>query len=239
MQPSTNTPAAAARRAAAAVRAAFPHTLPVLMGFSCLGLTYGVLMASKGYGALWSLLMSALAFGGSMQFVAITLLTTAFDPVQAFLLSVMVNARHMFYGLSMLPRYRGMGGARNALVFLLCDETFSINCATEPPADVPAKDFYLAVSLLDYLYWVAASFVGGLIGGMLNADLTGLDFVLTALIFVLFLDKWDRREERPSALIGLGAAVACLAAFGQSGFIIPAMGVILAALLLGRDRLCR
>ena len=95
------------------------------------------------------------------------------------------------------------------------------------------------MSLLDYLYWVAASFVGGLIGGMLNADLTGLDFVLTALIFVLFLDKWDRREERPSALIGLGAAVACLAAFGQSGFIIPAMGVILAALLLGRDRLCR
>ena len=132
-----------------------------------------------------------------------------------------------------------MGSARNALVFLLCDETFSINCAAEPPADVLAKDFYLAVSLLDYLYWVAASFVGGLIGGMLHADLTGLDFVLTALIFVLFLDKWDRREERPSALIGVGVAVACLTLLGQSGFIIPAMGVILAALLLGRDRLCR
>ena len=132
-----------------------------------------------------------------------------------------------------------MGRARNALVFLLCDETFSINCATEPPAGVPPKDFYLAVSLLDYLYWVAASFVGGLIGGMLHADLTGLDFVLTALIFVLFLDKWDRREDRPSALIGLGAAAACLAAFGQSSCIIPAMGVLLAAPLLGRDRLCR
>ena len=239
MQPSGNTAASPAKRATAAVRAAFPHTLPVLMGFCCLGLTYGVLMASKGYGALWSLLMSALAFGGSMQYVAISLLTAAFDPIQAFLMSLMVNARHLFYGLSMLPRYRGMGRARNALVFLLCDETFSINCATEPPAGVPAKDFYLAVSLLDYLYWVAASFVGGLIGGMLHADLTGLDFVLTALIFVLFLDKWDRREDRPSALIGLGAAAACLAAFGQSSFIIPAMGVILAALLLGRDRLCR
>ncbi len=239
MQPSGNTAASPAKRAAVAVRAAFPHTLPVLMGFCCLGLTYGVLMASKGYGALWSLLMSALAFGGSMQYVAISLLTAAFDPIQAFLMSLMVNARHLFYGLSMLPRYRGMGRARNALVFLLCDETFSINCAAEPPAGVPAKDFYLAVSLLDYLYWVAASFVGGLIGGMLHADLTGLDFVLTALIFVLFLDKWDRREDRPSALIGLGAAAACLAAFGQSSFIIPAMGVILAALLLGRDRLCR
>ena len=239
MQSPGNTAAGPAGRAAAAVRAAFPHTLPVLMGFSCLGLTYGVLMASKGYGALWSFLMSALAFGGSMQYVAISLLTVAFDPLQALLMSLMVNARPLFYGLSMLPRYRGMGRVRNALVFLLCDETFSINCAAEPPAGIPAKDFYLAVSLLDYLYWVTASFVGGLIGGMLHADLTGLDFVLTALIFVLFLDRWDRREDRPSALIGLGAAVACLAVFGQDSFIIPAMGVILAALLLGRNRLCR
>ena len=126
MQSPGNTAAGPAGRAAAAVRAAFPHTLPVLMGFSCLGLTYGVLMASKGYGALWSLLMSALAFGGSMQYVAISLLTVAFDPLQAFLMSLMVNARHLFYGLSMLPRYRGMGRARNALVFLLCDETLSL-----------------------------------------------------------------------------------------------------------------
>ena len=103
MQSPGNTAAGPAGRAAAAVRAAFPHTLPVLMGFSCLGLTYGVLMASKGYGALWSLLMSALAFGGSMQYVAISLLTVAFDPLQAFLMSLMVNARHLFYGLSMLP----------------------------------------------------------------------------------------------------------------------------------------
>ena len=239
MQPSGNTAASPAKRATAAVRAAFPHTLPVLMGFSCLGLTYGVLMASKGYGALWSLLMSALAFGGSMQYVAISLLTVAFDPFQAFLMSLMVNARHLFYGLSMLPRYRGMGRARSVLVFLLCDETFSINCSVEPPPQVPARDFYLAVSLLDYAYWVAASFAGGLIGGMLRFDLTGLDFVLTALIFVLFLNRWDERSDRPSALIGVGAAVACLALLGQSGFIIPAMGVILAALLLGRDRLCR
>lgn len=141
MQSPGNTTAGPAGRAAAAVRAAFPHTLPVLMGFSCLGLTYGVLMASKGYGALWSLLMSALAFGGSMQYVAISLLTVAFDPLQAFLMSLMVNARHLFYGLSMLPRYRGMGRVRNALVFLLCDETFSINCAAEPPVGIPAKDF--------------------------------------------------------------------------------------------------
>lgn len=226
-------------RMRAAVLAAFPHTLPVLMGFACLGLTYGVLMASKGYGPLWSLLMSAIAFGGSMQYVAISLLTIPFDPLQAFLMSLMVNARHLFYGLSMLPKYRGMGRARDVLVFMLCDETFSITCSTDPPENVPARDFYLAITVLDYLYWVTASFLGGLLGVLLTADLTGLDFVLTALIFVLFLEKWEHRADRPSALIGVAAAVICLALFGQSGFIIPAMGVILAALLLGRKKLCR
>lgn len=225
-------------RARAAVKAAFPHTLPVLMGFTCLGLTYGVLMAAKGYGAVWSLLMSAIAFGGSMQYVAISLLTVAFDPVQAFLMSLMVNARHLFYGLSMLPKYRDMGRAQGLLAFWLCDETFSIACSVDVPEQVPAKDFYLAVSALDYLYWVAASFAGGLLGGLMHADLTGLDFVLTALIFVLFLDKWEQKKNRPSALIGVGAAFACLLVFGQSGFIIPAMAVILAALLMGRDKWC-
>lgn len=239
MQPPVPSARPRAARLRAAVSAAFPHTLPVLMGFACLGLTYGVLMAAKGYGPIWSLLMSAIAFGGSMQYVAISLLTIPFDPFQAFLMSLMVNARHLFYGLSMLPKYRGMGRARDVLAFLMCDETFSITCSAEPPENVPARDFYLAVSVLDYLYWVTASFVGGLLGGLLAFDLTGLDFVLTALIFVLFLEKWERRADRPSALIGVAAAVACLALFGQSGFIIPAMGVILAALLLGRKKLCR
>ena len=226
-------------RARAALWAAFPHTLPVLMGFSCLGLAYGVLMSAEGYGAVWSLLMSAIAFCGSMQYVAITLLTTAFDPVQAFLMSLMVNARHLFYGLSMLPKYRGMGRARNVMTYMLCDETFSIVCSVTPPPGVPAKDFYLAVSVLDYLYWVAASFLGGLLGEMLTFDLTGLDFVLTALIFVLFLDKWEQKQNRLSALAGVAAAIMCLLIFGAQGFIVPAMLVILAALLLGRNRLCR
>ena len=227
-----------ASRVRAALRAAFPHTLPVLMGFTCLGLAYGVLMSAKGYGPIWSLAMSAIAFCGSMQYVALTLLTVAFDPLQAFLMSLMVNARHLFYGLSMLPKYSGLGRSRGVLVFMLCDETFSIVCAAQPPKDVPAKDFYLAVSVLDYLYWVVASFLGGLLGGLMTFDLTGLDFVLTALIFVLFLDKWEQKQNRASALIGVGAAIACLLLLGPQNFIIPAMVLILAALLMGRDRLC-
>ena len=222
-----------------ALRAAFPHTLPVLTGFSCLGMAYGVLMAGKGYGPLYSTLMSAVAFCGSMQYVAITLLTIPFDPVSAFVMSLMVNARHLFYGLSMLPKYKGMGKIRNVLIYLLCDETFSISCTVPPPPEVEPAYFYAAISLLDYSYWVAATFVGGVLGSVMRMETNGLDFVLTALFVVLFLDQWQRKENRLSALIGLGSAIVCLLVFGKGGFIIPAMGCMVAALLAGRRLLCR
>ena len=120
----------------AALRAAFPATLPVLTGYACLGMAYGLLMEANGYGPFWSALMSAIGFGGSMQYVAISLLVTAFDPLQAFLLAIMVNARHMFYGLSMLDRYKGMGRVRPFLIYVLSDETFSLVSTLEPPEGV-------------------------------------------------------------------------------------------------------
>lgn len=222
-----------------AVKAAFPHTLPVLTGFLCLGVAYGMLMASKGYGPLWSGLMSAIAFCGSMQYAAVTLLTVAFDPFQALLMSLLVNARHLFYGLSLLQTYRGMGKARIPLIYTLCDETFSIVCSVEPPPGVPAKHFYLAVSLLNHFYWVGATVLGGILGSLLQIQTGGLDFVLTALFVVLFLEKWRSPENRPSAVIGVGCALLCLVIFGSNQFMIPAMGVILLCLLGGRKRLCR
>ena len=178
----------------AALRAAFPVTVPVMTGFLCLGLAYGVLMQSKGYGPLWSVLMSAVAFGGSMQFVAITLLTSAFDPLQAFLLSVMVNARHIFYGLSLLGKYRGLGRVRGFLIYTLCDETFSL--------------------------------------------VSSLDFALTALFVVLFLEQWYHRENRPAGVVGILCAAAALALFGPDNLVIPAMFLILLVLLGGRKHLC-
>ena len=226
------------KRRRAAVRAAFPVTVPVMTGFLVLGIAYGILMQTKGYGPLWSALMSALAFGGSMQYAAITLLTTAFDPVQAFLLSVMVNARHLFYGLSLLEAYRGMGRARPFLIFALCDETFSLVSTVEPPEDVAPRDFYVAVTLLDYLYWVGGTALGGLLGRFITFDTTGLDFALTALFVVLFLEQWKKPENRPSGLIGIGCAAVSLAVFGPDKLVIPAMALILAVLLGGRKRLC-
>lgn len=226
------------RRRGAALRAAFPATVPVMTGFLCLGLAYGVLMQSKGYGPLWSTLMSAVAFGGSMQFVAITLLTAAFDPVQAFFLSVMVNARHIFYGVALLGKYKGMGRARAVLIYTLCDETFSLVSTLEPPAGVDRKRFYLSVSLLDYAYWVAGTAAGGLLGNLIAFNTRGMDFALTALFVVLFLEQWKRRENRPAGVIGILCAAVSLALFGSERLVIPAMVLVLAGLLGGRKRLC-
>lgn len=221
-----------------ALRAAFPATLPVMAGFLCLGLAYGVLMASKGYGPLWSTLMSMIAFGGSMQFVAITLLTTAFDPLQAFLLSVMVNARHLFYGLALLERYKGLGRVRVILIYTLCDETFSLVSSLETPEGVDRRDYYLCISLLNYVYWVAGTAAGGLLGGLITFNTRGMDFALTALFVVLFLEQWKKRENRPAGIIGMACAAVSLAVFGPENLVIPAMVLVLAALLAGRRRLC-
>ena len=222
-----------------ALRAAFPATIPVMTGFLCLGVAYGVLMQTKGYGPLWSVLMSAIAFGGSMQFVAITLLTTAFDPLQAFLLSVMVNARHIFYGLSLLGKYKGLGKVRPFLIYVLCDETFSLVSTLEPPEGVERREFYFWISLLDYSYWIAGTALGGLVGNLITFDTTGLDFALTALFVVLFLEQWKKRANRPAGVLGIVCAAVALAAFGADNLVIPAMALILALLLVLRPRLDR
>lgn len=221
-----------------AFAAAFPHTIPVLTGFIILGMAYGVLMQTKGYGLLWSVMMSAIAFCGSMQFVAITLLTTVFNPVQAFLLSFMVNARHLFYGLSMLEKYKGLGWIRNFLIYVLCDETFSISYSLEAPKNCNRKYFFFAVSFMNYFYWVLGTFLGSVLGNFITFNTKGLDFVLTALFIVLFLEQWDKRENRVPGMIGMFCTAVSLMVFGQENFMIPAMIIILLSLTAGRRKLC-
>lgn len=221
-----------------ALRAAFPATIPVLTGYFCLGMAYGLLMAANGYGPLWSVLMSAVGFGGSMQYAAVSILVTAFKPLQAFLLTLMVNARHVFYGLSMLERYKGLGWARFPLIYTLSDETFSLVSTLDPPEGVERRTFFLCVSLLDYSYWVSATALGGLLGSVLTFDTTGLDFALTALFVVLFLEQWKERERRAAGAAGVACAAVSLAVFGPDGLVIPAMVMILAALLGGRKLRC-
>jgi 4-azaleucine resistance transporter AzlC len=222
-----------------ALSAAFPLTIPVLTGFLVLGMAYGMLMRTKGYGTPWAVLMSALAFCGSMQFAAITLLTAVFDPLQAFWLSLMVNARHLFYGISMLEKYRGLGKVRSFLIFALCDETFSIASGCSPPMGVSRKYFYFFISLLDYLYWILGTFLGSVLGGLVRFNTEGMDFVLTALFVVLLLEQTKRRENRVFAGIGLACTAAARWFFGAERLVLPAMGLILLILLAGRKKLCR
>lgn len=221
-----------------ALRAAFPHTIPVLTGYLVLGIAYGILMQTKGYGALWSTLMSAIAFGGSMQYAAIALLTTVFDPLQAFLLSLMVNARHLFYGVSMLRKYAGLGAVRPLLIYWLTDETFSVLCTVEVPEGVERGAFYFWVSLLNYCYWVGGTLAGGLFGGLLTFNTTGMDFALTALFVVLFLEQLKGKTQRISGFLGLVCTVMALALFGADKMVIASMVLILVCLLAGRRKLC-
>lgn len=220
-----------------AVRAAFPHTVPILTGYLVLGAAYGLLMQTTGFGAPWVLLMSAVAYCGSMQFVAITLLTSVYDPLQALLMSLMVNARHLFYGVSMLGKYRGIGAVKPLLIYTMSDETFSVVSSVQPPADVPPSDFYLAVSLLDYFYWIAGSLLGSVAGQFITFDTTGLDFALTGLFAVLFIEQLKNPQNRASGVIGLVCTTAALAVFGPDSLVIPAMLLVLAVLLVGRKKL--
>lgn len=220
-----------------ALKAAFPHTIPVFTGFILLGIAYGILMSSKGYGFAWTVLMSLLAFAGSAQYVAITFLTSIFDPLYALILTLMINARHLFYGISMLDKYKGTGKLKPYLIFGLCDETFSIICSTEPPEGVNRNWFMFFITLLDHGYWVLGSALGGLLGYMVSFNTKGLDFVLTALFVVIFIGQWKTQKNHKPAVIGVLCSIICLVVFGQGNFIIPSMIAILVVLTIFRKKL--
>jgi len=223
----------------AAFKAAAPHTIPILTGFLFFGIAYGILMSSRGYGWPWVLLTSAVVFAGALQFVGISLLTTAFDPLYAFLIAIAVNARHLFYGISMLRIYSGTGKVKPYLIFGMCDETFSILCTTEPPLGVDKRAFMMAVTLMNQSYWVLGSLIGGLIGPLLTFNTRGIDFVMTAFFIVIFINQWRSQKNHSPALIGLGAATVSLIIFGAENFIIPAMILIIICLTVFRSRLAK
>ena len=201
----------------AAVRAAFPHTIPVLTGFLFLGAAYGILMNSKGFAFYWSILMSAATFAGSMQFVAINLLTSAFNPLAA----------HLFYGVSMLEQYEKTGWKKWYLIFGLCDETFSIVCSAKIPEDIDQNWFYFFVTLLNQSYWVLGTALGALLGALFSFPTTGIDFVMTALFLVILINQWREQSNHLPALIGVLGSIVCLLLFGPDRFLPPAMGLIL------------
>lgn len=171
-----------------ALKTAFPHTIPVFAGYCFLGMSYGFLMKASGFPFWYPILTSLVIFAGSMEFMTVNLLLGAFDLVQAFALTLMINARHLFYGLSMLGKYRNMGKIKPYLIFGLTDETFSVNCAVTPPENVDHRWFFFFITLLDHSYWVLGATLGGIFGSLITFNTEGLDFVMTALFVVILLE---------------------------------------------------
>lgn len=216
------------------LRLAFIHTIPVLLGYAFLGGAFGILLESKGYHFGWALLMSLFIYAGSIQFVAVGLLASGVSFWIAVLMTLMVNARHLFYGLAMLDKYKDMGKKRPYMIFSLTDETFSLLCSAEVPDGVDKNRFYFFVSLLDHLYWVAGSVVGGLIGSVLPFNTKGIDFAMTALFVVIFIDQWKSASDHIPAVVGVCCSLLCLILFGADNFILPSMIAILLLLTVLR-----
>ena len=218
-----------------ALKAAFPYTLPIMAGFLFLGAAYGIYARTEGLAAAYPILMAAVIFAGSLEFVAVDMLTSGiFDPINALVMTIMVNARHLFYGISMLEKYRAAGKKRWYLIFGMCDESFSINCTAEPPEGVDRGWFYFWVTLLNQIYWISGAALGSLAGSFITFDIPGLGFVMTALMVVIFLDNWLKEKQHFSSLIGLGVSLLCLLIFGSGSFIIPSMAVMLLILTVFR-----
>lgn len=219
------------------LKAAFPLTLPVMAGYLFLGTGFGVLLSQAGYGAGWALMMSTGVYAGAMQYVTIDLLLAGAGILEGALMTLLVNARHLLYGLTMAQRYRDTGRLKPYLAFSLTDETFALLSSTEVPEGIPAAQFYMAVSACNHLYWIAGSLLGSLLGKLLPFDLQGIEFSMTALFAVMLTEQWRRKSSRLSVLIGLITAFVCLLLFGPERFTLPAMLLITGLLSLFKKRL--
>lgn len=216
-----------------ALKYAFPKTLPVMAGYLVLGAAFGILMRVNGFGIFWALLWSVFVYAGSLQYLGITFFTAVVNPWYALFMSVMLNARHLFYGLSMVDQLKDAGRFRPYLIFSMTDETFSVLCSEQVPDHLSRHWVYFFISALDQLYWVLGTLAGAIAGTMIRFDTAGMDFALTALFTVIFIDQWKFRKDHGPACIGVISSVLCVMLFGKDVFIVPAMVVIISVITIG------
>lgn len=219
---------------------AFIDTLPVMSGYIVLGIGFGILLNTKGYGVPWSLLMSVFIYAGSMQYVTIDFLGSGAALIAVALTTLMVNCRHLFYGISMIDKYKKAGATKPYLIFALTDETYSLVCRNLDFTDDKERfRYYFLTSIFDQCYWVTGSVIGSLLGMIIPFDVTGIDFSLTALFLTIVVEQWLSSKDHTSAIIGFACSILCLVVFGSSNFLIPTMILItlsLTAVKYIRDR---
>lgn len=220
-----------------AFKKAFPYTIPVLTGYLFIGIAFGVMYAEKGYSFLWAILMSVMVYAGSGQYLAVNFFVPGISFVQVIFLTFMVNVRHIFYGVSLLEKFNSVGKKRWYMIFALTDETYSLLCTTKIPKGVEEDKFLFAISVLDHFYWVLGSAIGAIAGTLLPISSEGIEFAMTALFVVIFIEQWMEKKNRIPELVGVAVAVVALLVFGVDSFVLPAMLAIVALLFVGRKTL--
>ena len=220
-----------------AFKKAFPYTIPVFTGYVFIGIAFGVMFAEKGYSFLWAMFMSLLVYAGSGQYLAVNFFAPGVSFVQIVFLTLMVNIRHIFYGISLLEKFNNMGLKRWYMIFGLTDETYSLLCTTKTPEGVEEEKFLFAISIMNQSYWILGSAIGGIAGALIPFNSEGIDFAMTALFVVIFVEQWMDKKNRIPEITGVAVAVICLQIFGTDGFVLPSMIIIILILLLGRKKL--
>ena len=224
-----------------ALAAAFPVTVPVLMGYLAIGIAFGLMLQEIGYNFIWAFFMSLTIYAGSGQYLGVTLLATAAGLGTVALMTLLINFRHLVYGLSMLEKFRGMGWRKLYMIFSLTDETYALLSSARAPVGVDPRSFYFAIALLDQSYWVLGSVIGGVAGALIPFSTEGVDFAMTALFVVIAVDQWKAYKKHLPALIGGAVTVVFLiilgSLFGQDQMLLISLGVIVLLLLILRERL--
>ncbi|MFV0363956.1 MAG: AzlC family ABC transporter permease [Suipraeoptans sp.] len=220
-----------------AFKKAFPYTIPVLTGYLFIGIAFGVMYADKGYNFLWAILMSLLVYAGSAQYLAVNFFVPGFSLLQVVVLTLMVNVRHIFYGLSLLEKFNKMEKKRWYMIFSLTDETYSLLCTTKIPKGVDENKFLFAVAIMNQSYWVIGSMLGGLAGTLISFNSEGIDFAMTALFVVILIEQWMNKKSRIPAIIGILLSIVSIFIFGTDKFILPAMLMMVFVLFVARKKL--
>ena len=224
-----------------ALAAAFPVTVPVLMGYLAIGMAFGFMLQAIGYNFIWAFFMSLTIYAGSGQYLGVSLLAAAASLGTVALMTLLINFRHLVYGLSMLEKFRGMGWRKFYMIFSLTDETYALLSSAQAPVGVDPKNFYFAIALLDQSYWILGSVIGAVAGEILPISTEGIDFAMTALFVVIAVDQWKAYQKHLPALIGGAVTIVCLLIlgqiFGQQQMLIVSLAVIVVLLLILRDKL--
>jgi 4-azaleucine resistance transporter AzlC len=221
------------------IKAAFPATIPVMLGYISVGIAFGLLFEKSGYNFLWAIFMSVAVYAGSMQFIAINLLTGGAGLIEIALVTLFVNIRHMFYGLSFIDKFKDMGKKKTYMIFSLTDETYSLLCSSKAPEGIDNNSFLFCIALLNQIYWIIGTFIGSIAGSLIKFNTTGIDFAMTALFVVIFIEQWSTYKTHIPVLIGVVSTILSLLIFGANNLVLPSMLFIVVALIIFKKQIDR